>query len=78
MGAVARAQTRSMTAHELREEVARLEAERALAISAGIDKAHAYMADLEEELEIFRSAFMVEAVGEIATLRGELFGRQVG
>jgi hypothetical protein len=53
-----------MTALQLREEVARLEAERALPISAGIDKAHAYMADLEEELEICRSAFVVEAVVE--------------
>jgi hypothetical protein len=67
-----------MTALELKEEVARLEAERALAISAGMDKTHAYMTDLEEELEICRDAFVVGVVTEIATLRAELFGPQVG
>jgi hypothetical protein len=67
-----------MTALELRDEVARLEAERALAISAGMAKTHAYMTDLEEELEICRDALIAEAVTEIATLRAELFGPQVG
>ena len=71
------AQTGVMTALELRDELARLEAERALAISSGMARSHAYLADLEE-LEIYRGAYVVEAVAEIATRRGELFGRQVG
>ena len=34
-------------------------------------------ARIVEELEIYRSAYVVDAVAEIATRRGELFGRQV-
>jgi hypothetical protein len=45
-----------MDALELRDEVARRESERALAISAGVASTHVYVADLEEELEVCRSA----------------------
>jgi hypothetical protein len=67
-----------VTALELREQIARLEAERALAVTTGVAAIDAYMADLEEELEFCRSAFTFEAVTEIASLRAELFGPQVG
>jgi hypothetical protein len=36
------------------------------------------MADLDEEIEEFRQVYVGAAVTEIATLRSELFGPQVG
>jgi hypothetical protein len=36
------------------------------------------MDDLEADLEAAHDAYVGLAVSEIATLRGELFGRQVG
>jgi hypothetical protein len=67
-----------MTAVELRSHLARLEAERSLALATGLGAVDLYMADLEEELEGCRQAYVVAAVTEIATLRGELFGPQAG
>ena len=39
---------------------------------------HSYISDLEEELGIWRELYVITAVTEIATLRGELSGVQVG
>jgi hypothetical protein len=67
-----------LTAVEVRARLAELEAERALALSTGVADIDAYMADLEVEIEATRELFVASAVTEIATLRGELSGVQVG
>ncbi len=68
----------TVTATEARDHVAELEAERALAEATGVAEIHSYISDLEEELEIWRELYVITAVTEIATLRGELSGVQVG
>jgi hypothetical protein len=68
----------SMTALELRGYLAELEAERSLALVSGLAEVESYMADLDQELETCRELFFASAVTEVATLRGELFGRQAG
>jgi hypothetical protein len=67
-----------MTAVEVRGHLVQLEAERALARSTGVEVIDAYMADLEEEIEVCRQVYVASAVTEIATLRAEMFGPQVG
>jgi uncharacterized protein involved in exopolysaccharide biosynthesis len=67
-----------ITALELRSHVIQLEAERALALSEGLGSIEAYMADLEQELEHRRHLYVAAAVTEIASLRAELFGPQLG
>jgi hypothetical protein len=66
------------TAIEVREHLARLTAERALALTTDLAGVRAYMADLDEEIEVTRRLYVVSAVTEIATLRAELFGAQHG
>ena len=66
------------TAVEAREHVAKLEAERALALSTGVSAIDAYMDDLEAEIDAWRRHFVTAAVTEIATLRAELFGADQG
>jgi polyhydroxyalkanoate synthesis regulator phasin len=68
----------TVTATEARDHVADLEAERALAEVTGVAGIHSYISDLEEELEVWRQLYVISAVTEIATLRGELSGVQVG
>ena len=68
----------AVTATEARDHVADLEAERALAEVTGVAEIHSYMSDLEEELGIWRELYVITAVTDIATLRGELSGVQVG
>ncbi len=58
--------------------MAQLEAERALAQLNGLGGVAAYMADLEEEIDYRRRLYVAAAVTEIATLREELSGPQVG
>ena len=53
-------------------------AERLLASNQGLAAHSAYMADLEHEIAEVRAAYVGAAVTEIAMLRGELFGPQVG
>ena len=67
-----------LSALELRSHVRQLEVERALAISEGLGGVDAYMADLDEELEHRRHLYVAAAVTEIASLRAELFGPQLG
>jgi hypothetical protein len=55
-----------------------LQAERALASIEGLAGNSAYMADLEREIAAVHSAYVGAAVTEIATLRGQLSGPQVG
>lgn len=67
-----------MTAFELRGRLVQLEAERALTLGTELAQIRSYMADLEEEIEATHQLYVASAVVEITTLRGELFGAQVG
>lgn len=62
----------------IRARLLELARERLEAESAGLDRDPAYMADLTEEVATLRAAFVGAAVTEIAVLRGELFGRELG
>ena len=66
------------TALEARSHLSDLELERALAGTTPLAGVAAYMVDLEEEIAAWRSVYIGAAVTEIASLRGELFGPQVG
>ena len=67
-----------MTALDARNRLTELETERALAAATSLAGVDAYMADLEGEIETWRQVYTVVAVSEIASLRAELFGPQVG
>jgi hypothetical protein len=68
----------AMTAVEIRGHLAKLEAERALALTTGLAEVNTYMSELHEEIEVCRQLYVVSSVTEIATLRAELFGAQLG
>ena len=53
-------------------------AERLLASSDAVAASPTYMADLEDEIAEVSDAYVGAAGTEIAALRGELFGPQVG
>jgi hypothetical protein len=67
-----------MFATEMHIHLQDLQAERALASIEGLASNAAYMADLDQEIAATRSAYVGAAVTEIATLRGQLAGPQVG
>ena len=67
-----------MSALEARSHLSELEAERALVGFSALAEVEPYMADLEEEIATWRTVYTGAAVTEIASLRGEMFGRQVG
>ena len=67
-----------MSAIQVRERLVQLRAERALAQATDLAKVPAYMADLDEEIEAVNELYVLYAVREIAELRGELSGIQVG
>ena len=67
-----------MTASDARSWLHRLEAERLDAIDAGLGESALYMADLQHDLAASRVAYVGLAVTEIATLRAQLGGPQVG
>jgi hypothetical protein len=70
-----------MLAIEMHIRLKELQAERMLASTEGpaADTAYvAYMADLDDEIAEANDAYIGAAVTEIATLRAELFGPQVG
>ena len=67
-----------MTASDARLELQRLQAERIDAAEAGLGDNDIYMADLDTDIEASRVAYVALAVTEIATLRAELSGPQVG
>jgi hypothetical protein len=67
-----------MTALEARNHLKELEAERALAGATSLAGVEVYMVDLDEEIATWRSVYIGAAVTEVASLRGELFGRQMG
>jgi len=66
------------TAYDVRLHLGRLTAERLDAIDAGLGDNRVYMRELESDLSAARSAYVGLAVTEIATLRGQLSGPQVG
>lgn len=68
----------SVTALDIRAHLVQLEEELAAALREGLGGNGAYMADLRAEVEHRRALYIVAAVTEIATLRAELFGPQVG
>jgi hypothetical protein len=63
-----------VTALELRSYLASLHAERALALAGD----PLPVAELDVEIELARTMYAGAVVTEIATLRGQLFGRQTG
>jgi hypothetical protein len=67
-----------MTTTELRNHLIDLEAERAVAIAAGVATLELYMNDLEYEITATREAYVASVVTEIASFRSELSGPQVG
>ena len=67
-----------MLAIEMHIRLKELQAERMLASNAGLPCDTAYMADLDDEIAEVSDAYVGAAVTEIATLRAELFGPQVG
>ena len=67
-----------MPAIELQIRLKELEAERLLASSEGLAADAAYMADLADEIAEVSDAYVGAVVTEIAALRAELFGPQVG
>lgn len=66
------------SAVDLQDYLAQLQAERALASLEGLDQNATYIADLEEALADAEQAYVIAAVTEIASLRGELTGPLVG
>ena len=70
--------TYDTTAAGARARLRLLEAERAEALEAGLGSNRVYMDALRDDIEASRAAYVGLAVTEIATLRGELDGRNVG
>ena len=67
-----------MSPVEIRARLSELALERIAAQEAGLTADAAYMADLQAEVDEYRSALAGTVVTQIATLRGELFGRDLG
>ena len=67
-----------MSALQIKSQLEDLQAERALAEIAGLGGNGTYMLDLQGEIAATHTALVATAVTEIATLRAELFGPQVG
>jgi hypothetical protein len=67
-----------MSAADLHNQIQELESERMLASLEGLSTDPAYMTDLADELGATRHAYVGAAVTELATLRAELSGPQLG
>ena len=67
-----------ITATDARPWLRRLEAERLDAIDAGLGENAVYMAELQHDLAASCIAYVGLAITEIATLRAQLGGPQVG
>jgi hypothetical protein len=68
----------TMSAYDLHNQLIELRAERALAEETGVANIRSYMDDLERDIARSRAAYVGAAVTEIATLRAQLSGPQVG
>jgi hypothetical protein len=67
-----------MSAIDIQTQLQELQAERALASIEGLSNGSAYMNDLDQEIEATRHAYVATVVTEIASLRAELSGPQLG
>jgi hypothetical protein len=67
-----------MTATDARTRLRQLQAERLDAVDAGLGGNALYMDDLRSDIEASRALYIGLAVTEIATLRAQLGGPQVG
>ena len=67
-----------MTATDARTQLQRLQAERLDAVEAGLGDNALYMNDLQNDIEASRSLYIGLAVTEIAVLRAQLSGPQIG
>ena len=67
-----------MTATDARIQLQRLEAERLDAVDAGLGENALYMDDLHNDIAASRGLYIGLAVTEIASLRAQLSGPQVG
>jgi hypothetical protein len=67
-----------MFAIEIHIRLKELQAERLFASSEGLVADIDYIADLDDEIAEVSDAYVGAAVTEIATLRAELFGPQMG
>jgi hypothetical protein len=67
-----------MTATDARIQLQRLQAERLDAVEAGLGENALYMDDLHSDIAASRALYIGLAVTEIATLRAQLGGPQVG
>jgi hypothetical protein len=68
----------TMYATEVRQHLMLLGEERILAQEAGLDHDRAYMADLDDEIATYRSAYVGAVVTEIAMLRARIDGPNQG
>jgi hypothetical protein len=68
----------TMTAVDARSQLSRLQAERRNAVEAGMGGNSVYMTDLGDDIAAARAKFIGLAMTEVATLRAELGGAQVG
>ena len=66
------------SALDARTTLRRLEAERLDAVEAGLGENALYMTDLDNDIEASRALYIGLALTEIATLRAQLGGPQVG
>ena len=66
------------TAVDARVQLHRLQVERLDAVDVGLGANAIYMASLEADIACSRNAYVGLAVTEIATLRAQLSGAQVG
>jgi hypothetical protein len=69
---------RTVSAIEMQMHLQELRTERALASLEGLATNAVYMAHLDREIVVTSHAYVGAAVTEIATLRAELSGPQVG
>jgi hypothetical protein len=67
-----------MTATDARTQLQRLQAERLDAVEAGLGGNALYMDDLQNDIAASRALYVGLAVTEIAVLRAQLSGPQVG
>jgi hypothetical protein len=67
-----------MLALEMQNHLKELQTERMLVSAYGLTHDPAYVADLESAIVEVTHAYVAAAVTEIAILRAELFGPQVG
>jgi hypothetical protein len=68
----------ALSATDVKQHLDLLYEERVLAIEIGLAADGAYMADLEQEIAAYRSAFVGVAVIEIASMRAQLSGPDAG